>query len=131
MQDLSCLRGESFDTVYAPCTMYIPDIRKLYAECAMVLRPGGLLTIGLNQPERQRMYLSNLIAEDTYDASAGDAIEYIHYMDDIFNGLIDARLSLRRVVEGDRDPNVPVGSLDPKYVGGYFIVVATRGQSRS
>ena len=98
----------------------------------MVLRPNGLLTIGFNQPERQRMYLSNLVPEDGYDPSAGDAIEYIHYMDDIFNGLIDAGLSLKKVVEGGweakKDPTVPVGSLVAGYVGGYFIVVAIKTQ---
>jgi hypothetical protein len=112
--------------------MYIPDIRRLYVECARVLRPNGLLTVGLLQPERQRMYLSNLIPDDGYDPSAGDAIEYIHYLDDIFNGLIDAGLSLERVIEeGDRDPAVPVGSLDPGYEGDYFTVVATKGLSCS
>ena len=74
------------------------------------------------------MYLSNLIPDDAYDPAAGDAIEYIHYLDEIFDGLMDAGLSLKKVVDGDRDPAVPVGSLDPGYVGGYFTVVATKAQ---
>jgi hypothetical protein len=51
-------------------------------------------------------------------------------MDDIFNGLVDAGLSLQRVVDWGRrklDPPIPVGVLDPDYIDncGYFIVVAT------
>lgn len=129
MQDLSCLADASFDVVFAPCSMYVPDIRKLFAECARVLKSEGVLSMGLLQPARQCRYLGNLIRDDPYDP-ARHAIEYIHYMDDIFNGLVDAGLSLKEVTDEGRSREGlrPVGSLDPAYVedGGYFIVVATR-----
>ena len=135
MQDLSCLANESFDIVFTPCTMYVPDIRKLFSECARVLRPNGILTMGLLQPANQCRYLAGLVSGDPYDPSAGGSVEYIHYMDDIFNGLLDAGLSLKKVVDEGRskDSTVPVGKLDPAYVddGGYFIIVTTKQQSSS
>ena len=130
------LLKRSFDIVFTPSTMYVPDIRKLFAECARVLRPNGILTMGLMQPAKQCMFLAGLISDDVYDPSARHAIEYMHYMDDIFNGLLDAGLSLKKVVDEGRSrngPTGPVGSLDPAYVDncGYFIVVATKQQSSS
>ena len=97
--------------------MYVPDIRKLFAECARVLRTSGILTVGLMQPAKQAVYLAGLVSDDPYDPSAGDAIEYVHYMSDIFNGLLDAGLSLQRVFDEDG--------------GGYFIVAATKERSGS
>ena len=136
MQDLSCLANASFDIVFTTSTMYVPDIRKLFAECARVLRPNGILTMGFMQPAKQCRFLAGLVSDDVYDPSARHAIEYMHYMDDIFNGLLDAGLSLKKVVDEGRSrkgPTGPVGSLDPAYVDdcGYFIVVATKQQPRS
>lgn len=112
MQELGCLTNESFDVVYSPCSMYIPDIGRLFSECARVLRPGGTLTIGLMQSAKQIMYLASLVEDDPYDPGAGDAIEYVHDMGDIFNGLIDAGFSLNRIFDEDGE--------------GYFIAAATR-----
>ena len=64
--------------------------------------------------------------------SGGDSVEYIHYMDHIFNGLIDAGLSIERVFDLGRGSvgsgGCPVGMLGPTYVddGGYFFVTARR-----
>lgn len=130
MQEPSGLVDASFDIVYTVSTMYIPDIRTLCRECARVLRPHGTLTMGLLQPAHQARFLAGLISHDVYDPVNRHAVEYIHYMDDIFNGLVEAGLSLRQVVDAGRDKNHigPVGSLEPAYVddGGYFIVVATK-----
>ena len=132
MQDLSCLADGTFDIVYSPCTMYVPDIRALFRECARVLRPGGLLTAGILQPARQCRYLADLVDDDRYDPSSGDSVEYIHYMDDIFNGLGDVGLGIERVFDEGRDSSgsdgSSAGALEPTYVddGGYFIVAARR-----
>ena len=135
MQEPSCLADESFDIVFALGSMYVPDIRKLFGECARVLRPNGILTMGILQPAQQCRFLAGLVSDDVYDPSARHAIEYIHYMDDIFNGLLDAGLSLKRVFDEGRSESHmgPAGSLDPAYVdhGGYFIVVATKQPSSS
>jgi 2-polyprenyl-3-methyl-5-hydroxy-6-metoxy-1,4-benzoquinol methylase len=63
MQDVSCLANESFDIVLAPSSMYVPDVRKLFAECARVLRPNGILTMGLLQPARQCRSLAGLVSD--------------------------------------------------------------------
>ena len=128
MQDPSCLANESFDIVYTISSMYVPDVRKLFAECARVLRPNGVLTMGLLQPAKQCRYLAGLVSDDPYDPAAGDAIEYIHYMDDIFNGLLDAGLSLKRVFDEGRSSKGHSAYVDG---GGYFIVVATKQQPSS
>ena len=91
--------------------------------------------MGLLQPAKQCRYLAGLVNNDPYDLSAGHSVEYIHYMDDIFNGLLDAGLSLKKVTDEGRskDPTGPVGNLDPSYVdeGGYFIIVTTKQQPSS
>jgi len=112
MQDLGYLADESFDVIYAPCSQYIPDIGRLFSECARVLRPGGISTIGLMQPARQLMYLAGQISDDPYNPGAGDAIEYAHNMGEILNGLMDAGFSLNRIFDEDGE--------------GYFIARATK-----
>ena len=130
MQEPSCLADESFDIVYTISTMYVPDIRKLFSECARVLRQDGILTVGLLQPAHQARFLAGLDPNDPYDVSEGHAVEYIHYMDDIFNGLLDAGLSLKRVFDEERERSQarPPGDLESAYVdgGGYFVVVAKK-----
>lgn len=112
MQELGGLANESFDVVYSPCSNYIPDIGRLFSECARVLRPGGILTIGLMQSAKQAMYLAGQVSDDPYNPGAGDAVEYVHDMGDIFNGLIDAGFSLNRIFDEDGE--------------GYFVAAATR-----
>ncbi len=136
MQDLSCLANESFDIIFTPSTMYVPDIRKLWAECARILRQKGTLAMGLMQPAQQCRFLTGLISNDVYDPVSRHAVEYMHDMDDIFNGLVDAGLALKGVVDAGRSrkgPAAPPGSLDPAYVDncGYFAVVATKPPSES
>jgi SAM-dependent methyltransferase len=101
MQDLGYLGAESFDVVYAPCCNYIPDIVHLYSECARVLRAGGVLVIGLMQPASQLMYLANQVSDDPYRPDEGDAIEYVHDMGQMLNGMIDAGFALQRVFDDD------------------------------
>jgi len=138
MQDLSCLADASFDIVIAVSLCYVPDVRRVYAELARVLRPKGLLTIGFGQPAVQCIegdstgYRISRPYHEVVDRREDGAIEFRHYMDDIFNGLIDAGLCLQRVVDGGRDsrpdPNAPVGSWahQRNYVCGYFIVAARK-----
>ena len=140
MQDLSCLVDESFDIVYATGLCYVPDARQVYAESARVLRPNGLLTIGFGQPAVQCIagdetgYRIYRPYHEKVDRRESGAVEFRHYMDDIFNGLLDVGLSLQKVVDEARnskpDPKAPIGSWthESAYVGGYFIVVARKHQ---
>ncbi len=62
------------------------------------------------------------------------AVEFRHYMDDIFNGLIDVGLSIRQVDDLSRnkkpDLQASPGSWghEESYIGGEFVIVATKGK---
>jgi SAM-dependent methyltransferase len=49
--DLSMFADESFDLVFNPCsTVFMPDVRAVWKECARALRPGGILMTGSMNP---------------------------------------------------------------------------------
>ena len=49
--DLSIFADESFDLVFNPCsTVFMPDVRLVWKECARVLRRGGILMTGSMNP---------------------------------------------------------------------------------
>lgn len=51
MRDLSCLKDESFDLVFHPCSnCFVPDVLSVWRECHRVLRPGGELLAGFVNP---------------------------------------------------------------------------------
>ena len=66
------------------------------------------------------------------DRRADGAIEFRHYMDDIFNGLIDAGLSIRQVVDLSRNrkpnPQASPGSWahEEPFIGGIFVILAKK-----
>jgi len=55
MRDLSMLADESFDLVFNPVSIcFVPEVRPIWNEAFRVLRPGGSLLSGFNNPA---MYL--------------------------------------------------------------------------
>jgi SAM-dependent methyltransferase len=138
MRDLSCLNDESFDIVYGTAICYVPEIHKVYSEVARVLRQGGIYRTDFSQPvtsfiawdgngyKIEKPYCESIKKRDD------GAIEFRHYMDDIFNGLIDVGLSIRQVVDMSRHkkprPQALPGSWDHEepYIGGWFIIVAKK-----
>ncbi|AKM10530.1 class I SAM-dependent methyltransferase [Croceicoccus naphthovorans] len=51
MHDLSAFADESFDLIFHPCSnCFAPEILPVWRECARVLRPGGALLAGFNNP---------------------------------------------------------------------------------
>ena len=45
--DLSMFADDSFDLIFNPCsTVFMPDVRAVWKECARVLRPDGILMTG-------------------------------------------------------------------------------------
>lgn len=138
MRDLSSLDDGSIDVVYATGLCYVREIRRVYEEVARVLRPGGSLRMDAGQPAifvveeiDGRYTLGVPYCETVYRRKDG-AIEFRHYMDDVFNGLLEAGLSIQGVVDPGRtikpDPTAPVGSWthESAYVGGHFIILATK-----
>ena len=52
MMDLSRFDAESFDLIFNPVsTVFVPDVEKVWHECARVLRPGGRLMTGCMNPD--------------------------------------------------------------------------------
>jgi SAM-dependent methyltransferase len=143
MRDLSCLPDRAFDLVYGTGLCYIPDVRQVYAGVARVLRTGGLFRVDTHQPTVDVLEWDGVgyrIARpyaDRVNRRADGAIEFRHYVDDLFNGLIDLGFSIQRVCEAPYyrrlDPNAPPGSWEHEqaYVGGQFAIVARKDGAAS
>ena len=143
MSDLSSLQPESIDMVFGQSTCYVQDIRRVYSEVARVLRVGGLYTTGMGQPaggpvEWDGSYyrLTKPYSDRNDDPEwANGTWCFTHYMDDIFNGLVDAGLSLVHVEDPCRykgpDADVKPGSWmhESAYVGGHFVILARKEDS--
>ncbi len=106
MSDLSKVKDNSFDLIYQPESMcYVPDIRQVFSEVARVLKPGGTYRVVLQSPvtffrkwNGDQYYINTPYSERILRREDG-GIEFRHYTADIFNGLLDAGLSLQRVHE--------------------------------
>jgi ubiquinone/menaquinone biosynthesis C-methylase UbiE len=138
MRDLSCLSDESFDIVYGTGMCYIPDVREVYSEVARVLRTGGIYRVDFGQPavhfvawDGEAYRITKPYAEKI-DQREDGAIEFRHYLDDIFNGILAVGMSIQQVQDSCRyqqpDPKPPSGSWTHHwtYVGGRFVIVARK-----
>ena len=78
----------------------------------------------------QPYYIKKFIPED-------GAIEFRHYMDDIFNGLLAQGFTILQVEDLSRyvqlDPHALPGSweYEDTYFGGHFVIVAKKNSIRS
>ena len=72
--DLSVFADESFDLVFNPCsTVFMPDVRAVWRECARVLRRGGILMTGSMNPVH---YIFDLFKMDEGVLEVAHAIPY-------------------------------------------------------
>ena len=72
--DLSLFEDESFDLVFNPCsTVFMPDVRAVWRECARVLRPGGVLMTGSMNPVH---YIFDLYKADEGTLEVAHSIPY-------------------------------------------------------
>lgn len=138
MRDLSCLKNESFDIVYGTAICYVPDARQVYSEVSRILRQDGIFRIDFAQPAVHFMswngdnYIITRPYSEKIDRREDGAIEFRHYMDDIFNGLIESKLSIFKVIDISRnkepDLQASPGSWDHEYsyVGGSFVIIAKK-----
>jgi SAM-dependent methyltransferase len=135
MRDLSIFPGECFDRVYQPIsTLYVPDLRELYAGVARVLKPGGLYfadycvpLLGLVESPGwdgtgyplliTQPYMRGAIfeIEGKQNLTAGESFgEFHHLLSDIINGLIAEGLVIRGLWENPRpDDGPPLADLEP------------------
>ena len=72
--DLSMFADESFDLVFNPCsTVFMPDVRAVWKECARVLRHGGVLMTGSMNPVH---YIFDLYKADEGVLEVAHSIPY-------------------------------------------------------
>jgi SAM-dependent methyltransferase len=72
--DLSVFANESFDLVFNPVsTVFMPDVRIVWKECARVLRPGGILMTGFMNPVH---YIFDLYKMDEGILELANSIPY-------------------------------------------------------
>jgi SAM-dependent methyltransferase len=72
--NLSMFADESFDLVFNPCsTVFMPDVRAVWKECARVLRQGGVLMTGSMNPVH---YIFDLYKADEGILEVAHSIPY-------------------------------------------------------
>lgn len=72
--NLSMFPDESFDLVFNPCsTVFMPDVRAVWRECARVLRRGGILMTGSMNPVH---YIFDLYKSDEGILEVAHSIPY-------------------------------------------------------
>ena len=129
MRDLSCLKDETFDLVFHPCSnCFVPDVLSVWRECHRVLRPGGELLAGFVNPvvfmldlERERAgqavlkYRTPFSHFDYPDDSElrklreeGEPLDFGHSLQDQIGGQLEAGFQLVSLFEdgwpADRSP---------------------------
>lgn len=111
MRDVSVIDDETFDLIYqAPSMAYIPDVRQVYAEVARLLQPGGLYRVEFTNPATEFVDCENWDGtgyritrpyhEQTRHRTDG-AVEFRHYLSDIFNGLLETGMTIQQVAEAE------------------------------
>jgi SAM-dependent methyltransferase len=138
MRDLSMLHDGSFDMVYGTAVCYVPDAREVYSQVTRVLRLGGLYRCDWSQPAVHfvawdgNSYKITKPYCEKIDRRQDGGIEFRHYMDDIFNGLLEMGLVIRQVEDLSRhtrpNPDATPGTWahESTYVCGHFVVVAQK-----
>jgi ubiquinone/menaquinone biosynthesis C-methylase UbiE len=144
MSNFSALKNNSFDLVYQPPSMaYVPEVKKVYAEVARVLRKGGLYRVDAQNP------LAQFIDETSWDgkgyrvsvpyavkekkrAEDKNVIEYRHTLEDAFNGLLECDFTIEHVQEAPPDlyhtgtPKPDTWAHSELYLPGMFTILAKK-----
>ena len=133
--DLSIFAGESFDLIFNPCsTVFMPDVRSVWMECARVLRPGGILMTGsmnsvhyifdMKEFDKGNLKVAHAIPySDQKDLSKkelddivakGWALEFGHSLTDLLGGQLDAGFVITDMYE-DYMKDSPLDKYHPSY----------------
>ena len=134
MRDLSSFEDGSFDLVFHPVSnCFCPEVRPVWREAFRVLRPGGVLLAGFNNPA---IYLFDdplavqgefvvryhlpfdarqLTEEERYHEFGEDSpLEFSHSLEDQIGGQLEAGFVLIGFYESSHDS--PLGQVMPTYI---------------
>lgn len=136
MRDLSALASASFDLIFHPVSnVFIPNIQPVWNEAFRVLRPGGTLLAGFNNPllylfDFDRLDEGHLEVThrlpyadvDQLDAvqlaeleAKGLPLEWSHSLDEQIGGQLQAGFLLAGFYE-DIDPTCVLGKTIPSFI---------------
>jgi SAM-dependent methyltransferase len=133
MADLSVFPDASFDLIVNPVsTCFVEDVLPVWRECARVLRPGGALLMGFNQPQtycldekdgawflRFSVPYSDITDIDPQERAekygADTPLEFSHTFTDFLAGQMAAGLVLVDLYE-DIDAKDPISKFFPEYM---------------
>ncbi len=134
--ELSAFADSSFDLVFNPCsTVFMPDVRAVWKECARVLRPGGVLMTGSMNPVHYifDLYkadegilevahaipysdLTSIPQEDLEEhMEKGLPVEFGHSLTDLLGGQCAAGFVITDLYE-DYMPDSPLHAFHPSYL---------------
>ena len=143
MRRLEALADDSFDLIVHPVSnLFVPEVRPVWAEAHRVLRRGGVLLAGFNNPafyifdndaaERGELVVRHALpyshlgslteAERTVLMEHEWPLEWSHTLTDLIGGQLDAGFAITGFYE-DRHTDHPLAA----YMGTYM---ATRGEKR-
>jgi len=141
MRDLSNLADESFDLVYGTGNTYVPDAREVFIGVSRVLRTGGIYRVDFMNP-----YTEFVDAEDwdgvgyritkplAQRTRQNGMLEFRHYLDEVFNGLLDVGFCIQRVFASQElpDPDVQPGSYRhwEAFIDGTYAILARKAISK-
>ncbi len=137
MADLSAFDDETFDMIFNPCsTGFVPDVVKVYAEAARVLKKGGIFMTGFIKPvyylfdiKLVEKGIFTLKYESPYsDLDSLDELElnffleqnepvvFGHSMEAHINGQLKAGLQLTELMEDTWGENNPADRYFPSFI---------------
>jgi SAM-dependent methyltransferase len=133
MRDLSVFGDGCFDLVFHPVSnCFCPEVRPVWMEAYRVLRPGGILLAGFNNPD---LYIFDFPLADKgvlevkyplpFDATqlpeeeqlrifGDDPLEFSHTIEEQIGGQLEAGFVLVGLYEDQQN------TLEGKYIPGYF-----------
>jgi SAM-dependent methyltransferase len=124
MRDLSCFPDRTFDLVFNPVSVtFVPEVRPVWREACRVLRPGGRLLSGFDNPvvhifdvaayDRGELVVANglpysdvrSLSEDDLERCRreGTPLEFGHTLEELIGGQTEAGFVIDRFYE-DRYP---------------------------